>query len=69
MLTLNEALKQATITVPEAGHIFFGLCRNSAYEAAKSGLIPTIKIGSRIRVPVAPLAEKVGRKAEIGRAA
>ncbi|MGY3117903.1 excisionase family DNA binding protein [Bradyrhizobium sp. S3.14.4] len=38
--------------VPEAGAML-GMSRNNAYEAAKKGLIPTIRIGKLIRVPKA----------------
>lgn len=41
-----------TITVPEAAERL-GVGRNQAYEAAKRGQIPTIKIGKRLLVPVA----------------
>lgn len=68
-MTIDEALTRPTISVPDAGKLFFGLGRNSAYEAAKAGDIPTIKIGGRIMVPVVPLAEKLGLRATIGRAA
>jgi excisionase family DNA binding protein len=43
------------LDVPEAGRLL-GLSRNAAYEAAKRGQIPTIRIGSRILVPRAALA-------------
>ncbi|PRD40666.1 DNA-binding protein [Phyllobacterium phragmitis] len=68
-MTLEEALSRPTISVPDAGRLFFGLARNSAYNAAKSGEIPTIEIGGRIMVPVAPLAEKLGLKTAFGSAA
>lgn len=68
-MTLNEALSRPTISVPDAGRLFFGLGRNAAYAAAKAGAIPTIKIGGRIMVPVVQLAEKLGLRATIGRAA
>jgi len=68
-MTLGEALARPTIPVPVAGRLFFGLGRNAAYDAAKNGDIPTIKIGGRIMVPVAPLAEKLGLKTAFGRAA
>ncbi|GJE41857.1 helix-turn-helix domain-containing protein [Methylobacterium soli] len=42
-----------TISVEEAGRQL-GISRNTAYEAAKRGEIPTIKIGRLLRVPVAP---------------
>lgn len=68
-MTLEEALTRPTISVPDAGKLFFGLARNSAYAAAQSGDIPTIKIGGRIMVPVAPLAEKLGLRSTAGKAA
>ena len=40
--------------VPEAG-VLLGLTRNAAYEAAKRGDLPTIRIGKLIRVPKAAL--------------
>jgi excisionase family DNA binding protein len=43
-----------TISVPEAGE-YFGLKRNAAYEAARRGELPIIKIGKRLRVPVVAL--------------
>jgi hypothetical protein len=68
-MTLQDALSRPTISVIDAGALFFGLGRNSSYEAAKRGDIPTIKIGGRIMVPVAPLAEKLGLRTSIGRGA
>ncbi|MDI6029072.1 helix-turn-helix domain-containing protein [Corticibacterium sp. UT-5YL-CI-8] len=68
-MTIDEALSKPTISVPEAGSLFFGIGRNAAYDAAKSGDIPTIKIGGRIMVPVVALADKLGLRANIGRAA
>jgi len=44
-----------TLTVPEAGARYFGLSRNSAYQAAKAGQLPTIRIGRKLRVPVRAL--------------
>jgi hypothetical protein len=44
-----------TLSVPEAGLIYFDLKRNASYAAAARGEIPTIKIGSRLRVPVPAL--------------
>ena len=40
-----------TITVEEAGRLL-GIGRNSAYEAASKGEIPTIRIGRRLLVPL-----------------
>jgi hypothetical protein len=68
-MTLEEALCRPTISVPDAGALFFGLARNGAYEAARRGDIPTVKVGGRIMVPVAPLAAKLGLQSTIGRTA
>lgn len=67
-MTIDEALARPTISVPDAGCVFFGLARNAAYEAARRGDIPTIRVGGRIMVPVVPLAEKLGLRSTCGRA-
>lgn len=41
-----------TISVPEAGRRL-GIGRNTAYEAARLGQLPVIRIGKRMVVPVA----------------
>ena len=46
-----------TISVPDAGRIYFGLSRNTSYRAAERGDIPTIRIGRLLRVPIAALEE------------
>lgn len=48
-----------TMSVPEAGQKYFDLGRNAAYEAARRGDIPTIKIGRLLRVPVVALERKL----------
>jgi len=48
-----------TLSVPEASRKYFGLSRNSAYEAAHRGDIPTIRIGRLLRVPVVALERKL----------
>lgn len=52
-LPISESAK--TLSVPAAGKLYFGLARNSSYEAAKRGDLPVIKIGGRLRVPVVAL--------------
>ena len=47
---MNEKTEAVTISVPEAGRRL-GIGRNSAYDAAARGQIPTIKIGRRLLVP------------------
>ncbi len=66
MVTIEEALARPTISIPDAGALFFGLARNASYEAARRGDIPTIKIGGRYVVPVVKLAEIVGLQVRIG---
>lgn len=51
--------QQPTVTVEEAGRLL-GLSRGSAYEAAKRGDLPTIRIGRRYLVPTAPLRRMLG---------
>ena len=68
-MTIDEALAKPTISVPDAGRLFFNIGKDAAYEAARTGEIETIRIGGRILVPVAPLAAKLGLQAQIGRAA
>jgi Helix-turn-helix domain len=53
-----------TISVPEAGKRYFGLCRNAAYEAAARGQIPVIRIGRLLRVPVRALERMLDRASE-----
>ena len=53
-----------TISVPEAGKRYFGLCRNASYDAATRGEIPTIQIGRLKRVPVRALERMLDRASE-----
>jgi excisionase family DNA binding protein len=46
--------ERRTYSVEEAGRLL-GVGRNQAYEAAKTGTLPTIKIGRRLLVPKAAL--------------
>jgi hypothetical protein len=41
-----------TESVPVFGEIVWGLGRNPSYEAAKAGVIPTIEVRGKKRVPV-----------------
>lgn len=45
-------MNSSTISVPEAGRRL-GIGRNTAYEAARRGQIPTIRLGRLLRVPLA----------------
>ncbi len=44
-----------TISVPEAGEVYYGLSKNGSYEAARRGDIATIRVGRLLRVPVAAM--------------
>jgi excisionase family DNA binding protein len=51
-MTSPESDARLVYEVPEAGALL-GLSRNAAYEAAKRGDFPTIRLGKLIRVPKA----------------
>lgn len=55
----NAITSQLTVSVEVAGKAF-GLSRNPAYEACKSGQIPSVRIGRKIVVPTAPLRKMLG---------
>jgi Helix-turn-helix domain len=44
-----------TLSVPQAGALYFNIGRNAAYRAAERGQIPTIRVGNLLRVPVAQI--------------
>jgi excisionase family DNA binding protein len=57
-------MDQLTMTVEEAA-CALGINRNSAYEAARNGELPAIRIGRRLLVPKAAFAkmlENAGQK-------
>jgi hypothetical protein len=55
----TAAMEPKTLTVPDAGRIYFDLGRNASYEAARRGDIPTIRIGKLLRVPVGAMERKL----------
>lgn len=65
-ITIEDALTYATLPVPVAGRVFFGLGRNAAYEAANRGDFDTIRIGRKKVAPVAPIAARLGLPMKIG---
>ncbi len=52
-----------TLTIEEAGKLL-GVSRGLAYQAAREGQIPTIRLGRRLLVPRARLLELVGASPE-----
>lgn len=51
---VRSEIRKQTMTVSEAANAL-GVGRSAAYEAARTGEIPTIRIGRRVLVPVAAL--------------
>jgi hypothetical protein len=57
-------MEPKTLTVPDAGRLYFSLGRNASYEAARRGDIPVIRIGRLLRVPVVAAPGRSGRRAQ-----
>jgi hypothetical protein len=57
-------------TVPIAGEIIAGLCKDEAYRSVKRGdfPVPVISCGRRLVVPVAPILELLCIKADVDEA-
>jgi excisionase family DNA binding protein len=53
-MTSTESTRPRTMSVPDAGREL-GIGRRAAYQAARRGDIPTLRIGRRIVVPVEQL--------------
>ena len=57
-----------TMSVPEAGRIYFGLSVQGSYVAARRGDIPTIRVGTRmLRVPIDELEIMLAEAAQKAR--
>lgn len=54
-----------TMSVPEAGRLYFGLSRNGSYQAVERREIPVIKVGRLLRVPVAAMERIVADAGQI----
>jgi hypothetical protein len=61
---MSDDTTPLTISVPEAGEKYFGLCRNASYDAAARGEIPVIRIGRLLRVPVRALEQMLDRASD-----
>jgi excisionase family DNA binding protein len=59
------AVERRTYSIPEAGKML-GISRGAAYDAARDGSLPTIKIGGRILVPKAALDRMLNGDPEAG---
>lgn len=56
---LNSELSKMTISVPVAGKVL-GLSKDAAYDAARTGELPTLRFGRRVLVPTNKLREMLG---------
>jgi hypothetical protein len=54
-----------TISVPTAGRTYYGIGKNLAYDAARRGEIPTIRVGRLLRVPVAAMERLLEKAGEV----
>lgn len=61
----NGGMERIVFTVEEAGALL-GLSRNSAYEAARRGELPTVRFGRRLVVPKARLMALLGEPQAAG---
>ena len=55
---MEAKIERKTMTVPEAAKVL-GIGLSVAYEAARTGELPTIKVGKRILVPLVALERKL----------
>ena len=53
-------MDRKTLSIPEAARVL-GIGRSAAYQAARAGELPTIRIGRRVLVPVVALERVLGR--------
>ena len=58
-MNLDEASRRATLTIEEAASLL-GIGRGTAYEAARTGDLETIRMGRRLLVPAARLLRVLG---------
>lgn len=61
---LKARLNGLAISVEQAGEVL-GVCRATAYVAARRGDFPTYRVGNKIMVPTAPLKRMLGLEPEI----
>ena len=48
-----------TMSVPEAGKVYYDLGKDASYRAAARGDIPVIRVGRCLRVPVVAMERKL----------
>ena len=62
-----DPLTKPTMSVDETAFVL-GIGRATAYQAVRTGQIPSIKVGRRLRVPTAILVRMLGLDADAGQA-
>ena len=66
VITMTEAQERGAVSVEEARHLL-GLGRSAAYDAIRSGEIPSVRVGRRLLVPVPALLRLLdGHRAPVG---
>jgi excisionase family DNA binding protein len=60
---MKNDTERVTLTVDEARRML-GLSRGSAYEAVRTGSIPSVRIGKRILIPRAALTRLLDKAGE-----
>jgi hypothetical protein len=61
-MTKSQTQAPFTESVPVLGKRLLGLGRDASYAAAKAGVIPTIKIGRKLRGLTRVLEERLSRE-------
>lgn len=56
---MADKSEEKTLSVPEGGKRYYDLGRNASYRAAQRGDLVTIKVGKRLRVPIAAMERKM----------
>lgn len=59
LITLDEAKTMAAITPKQAAHLCGQMGKNAMYKAITTGAIPSVRIGSKILIPVEPLLRRL----------
>jgi hypothetical protein len=58
-LTLDDLRARTVVSVEDGGRVL-GISRSSAYIAARTGQLPTLRIGRKLVVPTARLLQMLG---------
>jgi excisionase family DNA binding protein len=64
-MDLTHLRDRATISVTDAAALL-GISRNTAYEAARAGQLPILRLGHRLLVPVPALLRMLDSKDDPG---